>query len=177
MRVLPSARLYLSSRSCVFRFCSSARLIIWEAQLPSICSQVAGRLETAGKLRGGDKTSEADLHQAVGSKRVCLTRRYYSQCATPAPSQIEEQSSVVPLCNHGQLLGIILERRPPIWNFTVYGAERHLASGVKLQEAMAAFADWLSTTTRTPDGSVARIPAPWRNRSANRSREQMAPKS
>ena len=99
-----------------------------EAQ-PNIAHKWLADLEAAGKLRAVVTQNIAGLHQAAGSKRVFElhgneTRFYCPECGhTYTLDQIEEQSSVVPLCQCGAVI------RPDIVFYgeglnmdTVYGA-------------------------------------------------------
>ena len=99
-----------------------------EAQ-PNIAHKWLADLEAAGKLRAVVTQNIDGLHQAAGSKRVFElhgneTRFYCPECGhTYTLDQIEEQSSVVPLCQCGAVI------RPDIVFYgeglnmdTVYGA-------------------------------------------------------
>lgn len=99
-----------------------------EAQ-PNIAHKWLASLEAAGKLRAVVTQNIDGLHQAAGSKRVFElhgneTRFYCPECGhTYTLDQIEEQSSVVPLCQCGAVI------RPDIVFYgeglnmdTVYGA-------------------------------------------------------
>ena len=99
-----------------------------EAQ-PNIAHKWLADLEAAGKLRAVVTQNIDGLHQAAGSKRVFElhgneTRFYCPECGhTYMLDQIEEQSSVVPLCQCGAVI------RPDIVFYgeglnmdTVYGA-------------------------------------------------------
>ena len=99
-----------------------------EAQ-PNIAHKWLADLEAAGKLRAVVTQNIDGLHQAAGSKRVFElhgneTRFYCPECGhTYTLNQIEEQSSVVPLCQCGAVI------RPDIVFYgegldmdTVYGA-------------------------------------------------------
>ena len=99
-----------------------------EAQ-PNIAHKWLADLEAAGKLRAVVTQNIDGLHQAAGSKRVFElhgneTRFYCPECGhTYTLDQIEEQSSVVPLCRCGAVI------RPDIVFYgegldmdTVYGA-------------------------------------------------------
>lgn len=99
-----------------------------EAQ-PNIAHKWLADLEAAGKLRAVVTQNIDGLHQAAGSKRVFElhgneTRFYCPECGHKYTlGQIEEQSSVVPLCQCGAVI------RPDIVFYgeglsmdTVYGA-------------------------------------------------------
>lgn len=99
-----------------------------EAQ-PNIAHKWLADLEAAGKLRAVVTQNIDGLHQAAGSKRVFElhgneTRFYCPECGhTYTLDQIEEQPSVVPLCQCGAVI------RPDIVFYgegldmdTVYGA-------------------------------------------------------
>ena len=99
-----------------------------EAQ-PNIAHKWLADLEAAGKLRAVVTQNIDGLHQAAGSKQVFElhgneTRFYCPECGhTYTLDQIEEQSSVVPLCQCGAVI------RPDIVFYgegldmdTVYGA-------------------------------------------------------
>ena len=99
-----------------------------EAQ-PNIAHKWLASLEAAGKLSAVVTQNIDGLHQAAGSKRVFElhgneTRFYCPECGhTYTLDQIEEQSSVVPLCQCGAVI------RPDIVFYgeglnmdTVYGA-------------------------------------------------------
>ena len=99
-----------------------------EAQ-PNIAHRWLADLEAAGKLRAVVTQNIDGLHQAAGNKRVFElhgneTRFYCPECGhTYTLDQIEEQSSVVPLCQCGAVI------RPDIIFYgegldmdTVYGA-------------------------------------------------------
>ena len=99
-----------------------------EAQ-PNIAHKWLADLEATGKLRAVVTQNIDGLHQAAGSKRVFElhgneTRFYCPECGhTYTLDQIEEQSSVVPLCQCGAVI------RPDIVFYgegldmdTVYGA-------------------------------------------------------
>ena len=99
-----------------------------EAQ-PNIAHKWLASLEAAGKLSAVVTQNIDGLHQAAGSKRVFElhgneTRFYCPECGhTYTLDQIEEQSSVVPLCQCGAVI------RPEIVFYgeglnmdTVYGA-------------------------------------------------------
>ena len=99
-----------------------------EAQ-PNIAHKWLADLEATGKLRAVVTQNIDGLHQAAGSKRVFElhgneTRFYCPECGhTYMLDQIEEQSSVVPLCQCGAVI------RPDIVFYgegldmdTVYGA-------------------------------------------------------
>ena len=99
-----------------------------EAQ-PNIAHKWLADLEAAGKLRAVVTQNIDGLHQAAGNKRVFElhgneTRFYCPECGhTYTLDQIEEQSSVVPLCQCGAVI------RPDIVFYgegldmdTVYGA-------------------------------------------------------
>lgn len=99
-----------------------------EAQ-PNIAHKWLADLEAAGKLRAVVTQNIDGLHTAAGSKRVFElhgneTRFYCPECGhTYTLDQIEEQSSVVPLCQCGAVI------RPDIVFYgegldmdTVYGA-------------------------------------------------------
>ena len=99
-----------------------------EAQ-PNIAHKWLADLEAAGKLRAVVTQNIDGLHQAAGSKRVFElhgneTRFYCPECGHAYTlDQIEEQSSVVPLCQCGAVI------RPDIVFYgeglnmdTVYGA-------------------------------------------------------
>lgn len=99
-----------------------------EAQ-PNIAHRWLADLEAAGKLRAVVTQNIDGLHQAAGNKRVFElhgneTRFYCPECGhTYTLDQIEEQSSVVPLCQCGAVI------RPDIVFYgegldmdTVYGA-------------------------------------------------------
>jgi len=99
-----------------------------EAQ-PNIAHKWLADLEAAGKLRAVVTQNIDGLHQAAGSKRVFElhgneTRFYCPECGhTYTLDQIEEQSSMVPLCQCGAVI------RPDIVFYgegldmdTVYGA-------------------------------------------------------
>ena len=99
-----------------------------EAQ-PNIAHKWLADLEAAGKLRAVVTQNIDGLHQTAGSKRVFElhgneTRFYCPECGhTYTLDQIEEQSSVVPLCQCGAVI------RPDIVFYgegldmdTVYGA-------------------------------------------------------
>lgn len=99
-----------------------------EAQ-PNIAHKWLASLEAAGKLRAVVTQNIDGLHQAAGSKHVFElhgneTRFYCPECGhTYTLDQIEEQSSVVPLCQCGAVI------RPDIVFYgeglnmdTVYGA-------------------------------------------------------
>ena len=98
-----------------------------EAQ-PNIAHKWLADLEAAGKLRAVVTQNIDGLHQAAGSKRVFElhgneTRFYCPECGhTYTLDQIEEQSSVVPLCQCGAVI------RPDIV-FYGEGLERYLSSG------------------------------------------------
>jgi len=80
-----------------------------EAQ-PNIAHKWLADLEAAGKLRAVVTQNIDGLHQAAGSKRVFElhgneTRFYCPECGhTYTLDQIEEQSSVVPLCQCGAVI-------------------------------------------------------------------------
>lgn len=80
-----------------------------EAQ-PNIAHKWLASLESAGKLRAVVTQNIDGLHQAAGSKRVFElhgneTRFYCPECGhTYTLDQIEEQSSVVPLCQCGAVI-------------------------------------------------------------------------
>lgn len=80
-----------------------------EAQ-PNIAHKWLASLEAAGKLRAVVTQNIDGLHQAAGSKRVFElhgneTRFYCPECGhTYTLDQIEEQSSVVPLCQCGAVI-------------------------------------------------------------------------
>jgi len=104
-----------------------------EAQ-PNIAHKWLASLEAAGKLRAVVTQNIDGLHQAAGSKRVFElhgneTRFYCPECGhTYTLDQIEEQPSVVPLCQCGAVI------RPDIVFYgegldmdTVYGALNAIA--------------------------------------------------
>lgn len=80
-----------------------------EAQ-PNIAHKWLADLEAAGKLRAVVTQNIDGLHQAAGSKRVFElhgneTRFYCPECGhTYTLDQIEEQSSVAPLCQCGAVI-------------------------------------------------------------------------